>query len=240
MCGAVAFFSIQISLYLCQLFVICWPNGESHLVDFQGSSRRDKVGQLFKEVCVSLYFPPRRHGFGGFLLLQTLIVVATLALMSLLFMPSFERLLAQTRVEATWRWLFGTLMQARRESMHGRRMAIVCRIDAKGNCTSEEVQCHGVRAASDQWQCGWKLVLRGTASEHWRWRTLRVVRPPPGVRLISSITGNFGFQPPLGHPTTRPRTLYVETMRQGGRQALAPTRCLIVTMSGAIRDGGKC
>lgn len=189
---------------------------------------------------LSFCFPCRRRWLGGFLLLESLIVVATLALMSLFFTPSFERALARTRVEASWRWLFGTLMQARHESMHGRRMAIVCRIDAKGNCTSEDVQCHGARALSNQWQCGWKLALRGAESERWRLRTLRIVRPPPGVRLVSSINGEFGFQPPLGHPTTRPRTMYVETMRRWERQAWVPARCLVVTMSGAIRDGGDC
>jgi type IV fimbrial biogenesis protein FimT len=131
--------------------------------------------------------PPRRRGFT---LVETLAVLALLAVIAVLGTPSFVAWYVRDQVDARAKALASTLAYARSEALRQGARVTVCRTDAARHCLAAGQPCgNGVA----DWSCGWAVLAeRGGSSS--------LLRAQPLFAAVS-ITGtqtNLTFTPPAG------------------------------------------
>lgn len=112
----------------------------------------------------------------GFTLIEALTVIALFAVMLALALPSFNDLIERYRIDSRVRALESTFAFARAEAM--RRGA---------NVTIRGVTGCSLSISSDDWSCGWRVVVGSGASL----QTLRIEDPDARVSVMS----------PAGKPT---------------------------------------
>src|SRR5580698_8232980 len=116
-----------------------------------------------------------RHGFT---LVETLAVVALLALIVVMATPSFVAWHVRDQVDARAKALASTLAYARSEALRRGARVTVCRIDAARGCLATGQPCHDGIA---DWSCGWAVLAE-------RGGTLSLLRAQPLLAAVS-ITG---------------------------------------------------
>lgn len=127
---------------------------------------------------------------GGFTLVETLAVIALLALVAVMAMPSFVAWHVRDQVDARAKALASTLAYARSEALRRGARVTVCRIDAARACLATGQSCGDGIA---DWACGWAVLAE-------RGGTLSLLRAQPLLAAVS-ITGvqtNLTFTPPAG------------------------------------------
>ena len=133
-----------------------------------------------------VYRPPG----SGFTLVETLAVVALLAVIAVMATPSFVAWRVRDQVDARAKALVSTLAYARSEALRRGARVTVCRIDAARACLAAGQPCaNGVA----DWSCGWAVLAE-------RGGTLSLLRAQPLLAAVS-ITGvqtNLTFTPPAG------------------------------------------
>ncbi|WP_408532189.1 GspH/FimT family pseudopilin [Paraburkholderia fungorum] len=126
----------------------------------------------------------------GFTLVETLAVVALLAVIAVMATPSFVAWHLRDQVDARAKALASTLAYARSEAMRRGARVTVCRIDAARHCLATGQACgNGVT----DWSCGWAVLAE-------RGGTLSLLRAHPLLAAVS-ISGtqtNLTFTPPAG------------------------------------------
>ncbi|WP_425497378.1 GspH/FimT family pseudopilin [Paraburkholderia fynbosensis] len=127
---------------------------------------------------------------GGFTLVETLAVVALLAVIAVMATPSFVAWHVRDQVDARARALVSTLAYARSEALRRGARVIVCRIDAARACLATAQPCgDGIT----DWSCGWAVLAE-------RGGTLSLLRAQPLLAAvsISGVQTNLTFTPPAG------------------------------------------
>jgi type IV fimbrial biogenesis protein FimT len=136
--------------------------------------------------CDAACRPPER----GFTLIETLAVVALLAVIAVMATPSFVAWQVRDQVDARAKALASTLAYARSEALRRGARVTVCRVDAARHCLASGQPCgNGVT----DWSCGW-AVLADHAG------TLSVLRSQPLLTAVSiaGVETNLMFTPPAG------------------------------------------
>ncbi|MDR8397506.1 GspH/FimT family pseudopilin [Paraburkholderia sp. USG1] len=175
--------------------------------------------------------PPR---YRGFTLVETLTVVALLAVIAVMGTPSFVAWYVRDQVDARAKALASTFAYARSEALRQGARVTVCRTDAARRCLAAGQPCGSGVA---DWSCGWAVLAeRGGA--------LSLLRAQPPLAAVS-ITGtqtNLTFTPPAGQliGTFRsfdiaPRSASKATQGAGWR------RCIRIAAGGRARiTEGAC
>jgi len=131
-----------------------------------------------------------RPSVGGFTLVETLAVVALMAVIAVLATPSFVAWHVRDQVDARARALASTLAFARSEALRRGSRVIVCRIDSARRCLSNGQPCaNGVA----DWSCGWAVFAD-------RAGTLSLLRSQSLLAAVSiaGVQTNLTFTPPAG------------------------------------------
>jgi type IV fimbrial biogenesis protein FimT len=131
-----------------------------------------------------------RPSRGGFTLVETLAVIALLAVVAVMATPSFVAWHVRDQVDARAKALASTLAYARSEALRRGARVTVCRIDAARACLAAGQPCGDGIA---DWSCGWAVLAD-------RGGTLSLLRAQPLLAAVS-ITGvqtNLTFTPPAG------------------------------------------
>jgi type IV fimbrial biogenesis protein FimT len=177
-----------------------------------------------------VYRPPG----SGFTLVETLAVVALLAVIAVMATPSFVAWRVRDQVDARAKALVSMLAYARSEALRRGARVTVCRIDAARACLAAGQPCaNGVA----DWSCGWAVLAE-------RGGTLSLLRAQPLLAAVS-ITGvqtNLTFTPPAGQ--------LIGTFRSFDVAPHAPTqatqgsqwrRCIRIAAGGRARiSEGAC
>lgn len=130
--------------------------------------------------------PPRR----GFTLIESLAVVALLAVVTVMVAPSFVAWRVRDTVDARAKALIQSLAYARSEALRRGSRVTVCRIDAARHCLAAGQACSDGIA---DWACGWGVFAeRGGA--------LSLLRAQPLLAAVSIVGAqtNLTFTPPAG------------------------------------------
>lgn len=180
------------------------------------------------------YDPVCRPSRGGFTLVETLAVIALLAVIAVMATPSFVAWRVRDQVDARAKALASTLAYARSEALRRGARVTVCRIDAARACLAAGRPCGDGIA---DWACGWAVLAE-------RGGTLALLRAQPLLAAVS-ITGvqtNLTFTPPAGQ--------LIGTFRSFDIAPRAPTnatqgnkwrRCIRIAAGGRARiSEGAC
>ncbi|WOD18505.1 GspH/FimT family pseudopilin [Paraburkholderia kirstenboschensis] len=127
---------------------------------------------------------------GGFTLVETLVVLALLAMIVLAATPSFVAWQVRDQVDARAKALMSTLAYARSEALRRGARVTVCRTDAARHCLAPGQPCG---TGSTDWSCGW-AVLADRAG------TLTLLRAHSSLSSVSIVgtQTNLTFTPPVG------------------------------------------
>jgi type IV fimbrial biogenesis protein FimT len=126
----------------------------------------------------------------GFTLVETLTVVALLAVIAVMATPSFVAWHVRDQVDARARALVSTLAYARSEALRRGARVTVCRTDAARHCLAAGQPCGN--GATD-WSCGWAVLAdRGGTP-----MLLRAQASLVAVSIVGTQT-NLTFTPPAG------------------------------------------
>ncbi|MFM0737860.1 GspH/FimT family pseudopilin [Paraburkholderia xenovorans] len=129
---------------------------------------------------------PRR----GFTLVETLAVVALMALIAVMATPSFVAWHVRDQVDARAKAFASTLAYARSETLRRGARVTVCRIDAARRCLAAGQACGDGIA---DWSCGWAVLAE-------RGGSLTLLRAHPLLSAVSIVgtQTNLTFTPPAG------------------------------------------
>ncbi|MET3230472.1 UNVERIFIED_ORG: type IV fimbrial biogenesis protein FimT [Burkholderia sp. 1263] len=164
----------------------------------------------------------------GFTLVETLAVVALLAVIAVMATPSFVAWHVRDQVDARTKALASTLAYARSEALRRGTRVTVCRIDAARHCLAAGQPCgNGVT----DWSCGWAVLAE-------RGRTVSLLRAHPLLAAVSIVgtQTNLTFTPPAGQ--------LIGTFRSFDIGPRAPSkatqgdkwrRCLRIAAGGRVR-----
>ncbi|WP_074302333.1 GspH/FimT family pseudopilin [Paraburkholderia sp. GAS38] len=126
----------------------------------------------------------------GFTLIETLVVVAVLAVTAVMATPSLVAWRMRDQVDARARALLSTLSYARSEAVRRGVRVTVCRVDAARHCLASGQAC---RVGVADWSCGWAVMVeRGGMST-----VLRAQTELAAVSIAGTQT-NLTFTPPAG------------------------------------------
>lgn len=170
----------------------------------------------------------------GFTLVETLAVVALLAVIAVMTAPSFVAWHVRDQVDARARVLASTLAYARSEALRRGARVTVCRTDAERHCLAAGQPCGNSVA---DWSCGWAvLVERGS--------TLSLLRAQPLLAAVS-IAGtqtNLTFTPPAGQLIGTFRSFDIAPRASSrATQGNAWRRCIRIAAGGRARiTEGAC
>lgn len=113
----------------------------------------------------------------GFTLLETLVVVAIIAIVASLAAPHFQAALNKHRIGAVRTELVAAVQWARWEALRrNSRVSLLRRTD-----------CNAHLASPDQWDCGWTIVAGEDATQNSLAAPnsiLQTFAVPPGIRIL--------------------------------------------------------
>jgi type IV fimbrial biogenesis protein FimT len=171
----------------------------------------------------------------GFTLIETLMVVAILAVTAVLATPSFIAWHVRDAIDARARALVATLTYARGESMRRGMRVTVCRIDAARLCLATTKACAG---GTLDWSCGWAVIVEPVAGAA---SVLRSQMDQPDI-AVSGVLSQLTFAPPSGQAIGGLRSFDV-----GPRYPTRATqgndwkRCIRIAAGGRVRmTTGAC
>jgi type IV fimbrial biogenesis protein FimT len=130
------------------------------------------------------------HGCGGFTLIETLVVIALLAVVAVMTAPSMVAWHTRDQVDARARALLSTLSYARSEAVKRGARVTVCRVDAARRCLASGQAC---RAGVADWSCGWAVMVDRIGTP----MILRAQAELAAVSIAGTQT-NLTFTPPAG------------------------------------------
>jgi len=170
----------------------------------------------------------------GFSLIETMTVVALLALCATETTPVFVAWRVRDEVNARAGALLGTLAYARNEAIRRKVRITVCRVDAAHNCLASSAVCPSGVA---DWSCGWAVMADGAGGPV----RLRVQPALDGIG-VASPPGAMTFSPPAGQAIgvlrdfeIAPRTASAATDGEAWR------RCIRIAAGGRARiSDGAC
>ena len=169
--------------------------------------------------------PPSRRGFT---LVETLAVVALLAVIAVMATPSFVAWHLRDQVDARAKALVSTLAYARSEALRRGARVTMCRIDAARRCLAAGQPCGNGIA---DWSCGWAVLAE-------RGGTLSLLRAQP-LLAAASITGvqtNLTFTPPAGQLIGSLRSFDIAPRaRSKATQGDKWRRCIRIAAGGRAR-----
>ncbi|MGF6769131.1 type IV fimbrial biogenesis protein FimT [Paraburkholderia sp. GAS199] len=128
-----------------------------------------------------------RHAFT---LIETLVVIALIAMIAVMATPSFVAWHVRDQVDARAKALASTLAYARSEALRRGSRITVCRIDAARRCLAAGQSCgDGVT----DWSCGWAVFADNGSA-------LSLLRAQPLLSAVSIVgtQTNLTFTPPAG------------------------------------------
>ncbi|MEM5364657.1 GspH/FimT family pseudopilin [Paraburkholderia azotifigens] len=131
-----------------------------------------------------------RHTCRGFTLFETLVVIALLAILATLTVPSFVAWHVRDQVDARARALLSTLSYARGEALRRGARVTVCRVDAARHCLATTQPC---KTGVVDWSCGWAVMIERTSG----FFPLRVQPDLASVSIVGALA-NLTFTPPAG------------------------------------------
>ncbi|ALP62120.1 type II secretion system protein GspH [Paraburkholderia caribensis] len=126
----------------------------------------------------------------GFTLFETLVVIALLAIVATLTVPSFVAWRVRDQVDARARALLSTLSYARGEALRRGARVTVCRIDAARHCLAAGQPC---KTGVVDWSCGWAVMIEHGGGFY----PLRAQTDLAPVSIVGALT-NLTFTPPAG------------------------------------------
>ncbi|WP_429255293.1 GspH/FimT family pseudopilin [Paraburkholderia sp. GAS334] len=127
---------------------------------------------------------------GGFTLVETLIVIAMLAVIAVLATPSFFAWHVRDQVDARARALVSTLAFARGEALRRSARVTVCRVDAARHCLAAGKPCP---AGTADWSCGWAVMSERAGAQ-----SLLRVQPDLAAVSVTGTLTDVAFTPPAG------------------------------------------
>jgi type IV fimbrial biogenesis protein FimT len=131
-----------------------------------------------------------RRACRAFTLFETLVVIALLAILATLTVPSFVAWHARDQVDARARALLSTLTYARGEALRRGARVTVCRVDAARHCLASGLPC---KTGFIDWSCGWAVMIERAGGFY----PLRVQPDLGSVSIVGALT-NLTFTPPAG------------------------------------------
>jgi type IV fimbrial biogenesis protein FimT len=138
----------------------------------------------------------------GFTLFETLVVIALLAIVATLTVPSFVAWRVRDQVDARARALLSTLSYARGEALRRGARVTVCRIDAARRCLAAGQSC---KTGVIDWSCGWAVMIERGGGFY----PLRTQPDLAPVSIVGALTSAaFGDR-----PDGRGRVRHVDTRR---------------------------
>ncbi|CAG4886368.1 hypothetical protein R52603_02917 [Paraburkholderia saeva] len=126
----------------------------------------------------------------GFTLVETLVVVAMLAVLAVLAAPSFFAWRVRDQVDARAKALVSTLAFARGEALRRSARVTVCRIDSAFHCLAAGKPCP---AGSADWSCGWAVMAERAGRS-----SLLRVQPDLAAVSVTGTLAEVAFTPPAG------------------------------------------
>ncbi|WCM20441.1 GspH/FimT family pseudopilin [Paraburkholderia bryophila] len=164
----------------------------------------------------------------GFTLVETLAVVALLAIVAALTVPSFAVWQARDQIDARTKALASTFAYARSEALRRGTRVTVCRIDAARRCLAAGQPCANGIA---DWSCGWAVMAERSGA-------LSILRAHPSLSAVS-ISGtqtNLTFTPPAGQLIGTFRSFEIAPrVSSRGTQGNAWRRCIHIAAGGRVR-----
>ncbi|WP_090686587.1 GspH/FimT family pseudopilin [Paraburkholderia phenazinium] len=172
------------------------------------------------------------RGRGGFTLIETLVVVALLAVIAVMATPSLVAWHVRDQVDARARVLLSTLSYARSEAVRRGARVTVCRVDASRRCLASGQAC---RAGVADWSCGWAVMVERTGTP----MILRAQAELAAVSIAGTQT-NLTFTPPAGQLIGSFRSFDIAPhFPSGATQGELWRRCIRIAAGGRprIADG---
>lgn len=170
----------------------------------------------------------------GFTLLETLVVIALLALLAAMATPSFVAWQVRDQVDARAYALLSTLAYARSEAIRRGVRITVCRIDAARHCLAAGQAC---RSGAVDWSCGWAVMIERAGAM----LALRV-QPELAAVSIAGASTNLTFTPPAGQAIGTFRSFdLAPRVTSKATQGNAWLRCIRIAAGGRARIAeGAC
>ncbi|HEY4351880.1 MAG TPA: GspH/FimT family pseudopilin [Paraburkholderia sp.] len=170
----------------------------------------------------------------GFTLLETLVVVALLALLAAMATPSFVAWQVRDQVDARAYALLSTLAYARSEAIRRGVRITVCRIDAARHCLATGQAC---RSGAVDWSCGWAVMIERAGA-------MFALRAQPELAAVSiaGASTNLTFTPPAGQAIGSFRSFdLAPRFSSKATQGNAWRRCIRIAAGGRARIAeGAC
>jgi type IV fimbrial biogenesis protein FimT len=170
----------------------------------------------------------------GFTLIETLMVVALLALLAAMATPSFVAWQVRDQLDARAYASLSTLAFARSEAVRRGVRVTVCRIDAARHCLAAGQAC---RSGVTDWSCGWAVMIERAGALF----ALRVQPELAAVSIAGALT-NLTFTPPGGQAIGSFRSFdLAPRFPSKSTQGNAWRRCIRIAAGGRARIAeGAC
>lgn len=169
-----------------------------------------------------------RPPYGGVTLVETLAVIALLAVVATLTVPSFVAWRVRDQVDARAKALASTLAYARSEALRRGARVTVCRIDAARRCLAAGQPCaNGVA----DWSCGWAVMAERSGAQ-----SLLRAYPMLSAVSISGTQTNLTFTPPAGQLIGTFRSFDIAPREpSSAMKGNAWRRCIHIAAGGRVR-----
>jgi type IV fimbrial biogenesis protein FimT len=174
----------------------------------------------------------------AFTLIESLLVLAVLAILCLLTVPTWINVSARVRADSAVRAIMGAMAYARAEAVRRGAPVTVCRAAEGDLCSDQPRSCGQSRAGGYDWRCGW-IVASGRRTPARIAQTPRTVlrRFPAtdGVSVAASQNVNaLTFRPPTGQSSGSAGSFDVRSIHSPDVR-----RCIRVGMNARARVEAK-
>lgn len=169
-----------------------------------------------------------RSPSAGFTLVETLAVIALLAVVAVLTTPSFVAWQVRDQIDARAKALASTFAYARSEALRRGTRITVCRVDAARRCLAAGQACANGIA---DWSCGWAVMAERSG-------TLSLLRAHPSLSAVSigGTQTNLTFTPPAGQLIGTFRSFEIAPRTPSrATQGNAWRRCIHIAAGGRVR-----
>lgn len=164
----------------------------------------------------------------GFTLFETLVVIALLAIVATLTVPSFVAWRVRDQVDARARALLSTLSYARGEALRRGARVTVCRIDTARRCLAAGQPC---KTGVVDWSCGWAVMIERGGGFY----ALRAQTDLAAVSIVGALT-NLTFTPPAGQANGSFRSFDIgPRVESKATQGKDWRRCIRIAAGGRAR-----